>query len=439
MDRNRKLQMAAALAPILSRIASHQGDHFLEPDVFRNVRSENVIVRASVIGWLQKLDLVRPEAGQYALLDRRGIQELASRMRKDPIRVMNEFVKNRAEAKAEDEARTAGREARKASRPEGEKRDPEIAGDEDVEEKQVTTEETAEDDGEENEGAPVARSEFPVDEAHLEDEIPLIQPVSVTLKDLEDMILGAGTRNKARFGLATMAVAEMVGHVESGAFKTRKELFHKVPSRADRAVLNESMAKAWQKAFLDRLEETGYAEKTISGRDNAYRIADGKVRDVIIMVAEAVHGDGLELKKVMWPGQYEQPEEEPAPSEEQARQDGGLEVLSELVGQLRSVAESMSAVSAAMGQVLEKLSAAETKVEEREARTEKFLSSIEQKLSSMVSRLESDERNAIQSIRDRVIDIQTRRKSLSNQLESEVSREEKILDDLSVLLTRRSP
>ncbi len=414
-DKNRRLQLAAIMAPILARIAALEAESFDEADVFRR-GNEDKVVRPWFFSWLLSERVLEAVDGSFRILNREGIRARANSMRTNPAATMAEYLKSQRPARTGEE---------KVAGP--------VEPDAEVVEEEEVTEETMEEEKEE--ALPI-----PVDEALSEDPVPLTRPVSVTLKDLEALLLQANTRNKARYGLAAMAISTLLGAVELGDFKTRKELFYMVPSRTDRVVFNEGVAKSWQKAFLDNLEAAGYAEKSISGRDSVYRVADGRVTEVIVMLDDAVHGEGLALKKVLWPGQYEEPEEEEreaAPEAQQSGESGAVQVLSDLVSQLTSVAESMSAVSSSIVHVLDSLRQAEQRADERDKRQGEFFLAIKDQLGSLVQRLDDEERDAMVAIRDRLVETSVRRRSLSNQLESEGSREAKLLEELNVRIEKR--
>lgn len=421
IDRNRQLQLSQAIAPVLDRIAARD-DVFLEIDVFRNTKSENRVSRKSFIGWLRKSKMIEDCPDGYLILDRPGLSALASQMRSSPFAAMAKYLQycyamDRGDK--DEEAETPGPE---------ETGSPDV---EEVEEENVPDEipeETTEDEREELYGDPP-------DEGTSDRPVLVGRPeIAATLRELDRMTSEANTKNRARFVLSISALAVFLSRVPDGEFSTRKDLF-KIPNLPhDKCLANEAMAKAWQKAFLDRTEEIGLTEKTISGRDNVYRIADGKTDAVIMMVSEAVHDGGQSLRRILWPGQYGQEEEgEEDAAEEQAQsegQKGAVEVLSELVGQLTAVADSMGHVHRSMESVLSRLTEIGDQGKTREEKAEAFLEGIQKSLSSIVSRLDSEDRGALASIKDRLAEIQARRKSLSNQLEAEAAREEKLLEEL---------
>lgn len=411
LDRNRQLQLSRVIAPVLDRIA-YGADVFVETDVFRNTKSENHVARKSLIGWLRKSGMLEDCPEGYRVLKPDDIVSLATLMRSSPFSAMGQYLQFCNRENRDEETEDEGPEQEEIS-------------------ETVRTETI---DPEDVQGDPP-------DEGMGEDPVLDGKPkIRETLLELDKMISEANTKNRARFVLSITALAILLSKVPDGAFLTRKELFKPPGFVHEKCVTNEALAKSWQKTFLDRTEEVGLTEKTISGRDSVYRIADGRTDEVIHMVSDAVHEAGQSLRRILWPGQYgegEEDESEQAAVDEPAAVDGGaVEVLSELVGQLTAVAESMAKVHQSMESVLTRLSEIGDQSVARESRAEAFLGGIRDSLSSIVSRLNADEKDSLNSIKDRLGEIQTRRKSLSNQLESEVQKEDKLLEELRVGLAR---
>jgi hypothetical protein len=422
LDKNRKLRLAGVLTVVLSRMFNAP-EVFSDEDIFRNVRSERLIVRKSMYDWLKRAKRIEGHPEGYRILDRTGIAAAISALRASPIPTVNGFLNFRIDEEEEEDE--PGQE-------EDEKTDAEdVTGE--VENVEAVVEERPEP---EPEAVPVPADENYPEESEADIDVP---PVKDTLRELESMISDAGTKNRARYVLSIHALTVMLGYSPDGTFSTRKDMFTLRKSiRHEKCVANEVFAKSWQKVFLDRTEEVGLTEKTLTGRESAYRIADGRTNEVIKMVSDAVHLDGLSLRKILWPGQYGDDEEAQEPEEAQeARQDGAVEVLTELVGQLTSVAESMSHVNDSMKAILTGLSELGEQSRERERRAQDSLERILGSLSSVVSRLDTEERDAIVSMKDRLVEIQTRRKSLSNQLESEVVREEKLIEEIDSVLGKK--
>lgn len=427
LDKNRKLQLAGVLTVVLSRMFNAP-EVFSDEDVFRNLRNERLIDRSSMYKWLKKAKRIEGHPEGYRIIDRPGIAAAVSALRASPIPTVNEFLNLRVGSDDEEGKPDLDEDA---GRP----------GADDVNGEVKTSTETVVGENPVPEVPSPEDENYPADESIAEIDVP---PVADTLRELESMIAGAGTKNRARYVLSIHALTVMLGHAPDGTFSTRKDMFTLHRSiRHEKCVANEVFAKSWQKVFLDRTEEIGLTEKTLTGRESAYRIADGKSTEVIKMVSDAVHLDGLSLRKVLWPGQYGNDEEAQEPEEaheaQEARQDGAVEVLTELVGQLTSVAESMSHVNDSMRAVLEGLSELGEQSRERERRAQDSLERILASLSAVVSRLDTEDRDAIVSMKDRLVEIQTRRRSLSNQLESEIVREEKLIEEIGSVLGKKKP
>lgn len=422
LDKNRKLQLAGVLTVVLSRVFNAP-EVFSDEDVFRNVRNERLIVRKSMYDWLKRSKRIEGHPEGYRILDRPGIAAAISALRASPIPTVNGFLNFRPGEVEEEEGSPED-----DGKPEAENVEDEVV-DSAVETVQEPVVSLLEDEN------------YPEEESEIKIDVP---PVKETLRELESMMAAAGTKNRARYVLSIQALTVMLGYVPDGTFSTRKDMFtvHK-SIRHDKCVANEVFAKSWQKIFLDRTEEVGLTEKTLAGRESAYRIADGRTNEVIKMVSDAVHLDGLSLRKILWPGQYAgddaEPEAEETVQEAPEAQNGAIEVLTDLVGQLTSVAESMSHVNDSMKSILSGLSDLGAQSREREEKNLESMKAVMDGLSSIVSKLASEERSAMVSMKDRLVEIQTRRRSLSNQLESEILREEKLIEEISSVLVGKKP
>lgn len=263
---------------------------------------------------------------------------------------------------------------------------------------------------------------------------------------LDHVYYSATERPKARFALALLAVMRLGSE---NAKYSRREIFSPFgnPKRKEsKALTDEGLSKDWQRKFIERLLKDGHINITgsyISAPEPEQKEALSKI------VMNALDADGLLLKALLWPSQYqvdapENPFDDPtdkpfemeAPSGRKVEASAEFEILKELGDRLEGFQTYLGQIVAHLDNIykgLEDLPKITRSLETVQVAMELAAESQEssrKKLEEVVSAIQDETRVKIASIAERVQENKERRKTILSQMHSEANREDKLLQEL---------
>lgn len=278
--------------------------------------------------------------------------------------------------------------------------------------------------------------------------------VSVQVPRISDlrvlrMMRTTKTKNQARYALATLA---MIRIHEGLNDRARGRLFAPIPGvKETKPIIAEGKATAWQSAFLDRLEDEGLI---VCGVDGAYAVVDGRSGDFASVAASPFAGDGTALKRILWPGDYDDDE----PSEVEADQvdvAGATEpsgehkllsdltaTLSTLVETMRTTLENVATINTNMVELERRLGAKVDAVQRAVASVEAVAESFNEsstRYDNLIRLLEDEDRRNLAVLTAKVTELSGRSTSVVNQLLAVANKENDLLTEIRGLAERRRP
>jgi hypothetical protein len=278
----------------------------------------------------------------------------------------------------------------------------------------------------------------------------MLEPFQVPrLDDLRvlKMMRTTNTRPRARFALAALALVRL-NRGPSG----RGKLFVPIPGvKETKSIVAEGKATTWQEAFLNRLEESGL----ITTDEGGCSVATDRRVDFEQVAASAFNGDGLALKKLIWPSDYDDESAvdgaavaaEPGRGEELPEADAQSQLLSDLTKTLTALVGTMQSTLASVSALGERMSALETKLVGNVDAVRRAMGSIEAVSGSfekaaarqdkMIGLLEDEGRREIVAIKQMMSDNYGRARSVANQLDSVVTRETELVGKLNEILEKK--
>lgn len=247
-------------------------------------------------------------------------------------------------------------------------------------------------------------------------------------------------KNQARFYLAVSAVTRLESSLD-GEDWTRTDLF--APSKDEEnespALRKQGSSKDWQRQFLIRLTDYGFLEDEMRSGQHFYTVKDRAALKSIL--ADVRDGDGVSIKRVLWPHLYEELDEEgeseleeDEPSEDEPSEEGAseLDVVREVASQLKTLAGHLGTIVQNFESYEKRMSAVEKYVGDIGVQVEQSLQRIEQTFDTVTS----EERSRLIQLTTLTIESVARKKSLLNQLDSSLQKDEKTLVGLDELLEK---
>lgn len=248
------------------------------------------------------------------------------------------------------------------------------------------------------------------------------------LSFLSPLVADAHDKSKAKYVLAVMAVTRLA---TGGAFSRKKLILsHKSFGKEGREIQPVSAQVDWLRSFLDRMIRQDLIQRRMDGSTNVFLAIDTKPLEVL--VRDAIAG-GVGIKRLLWPNDY--PVEDGGSFEDELpetddEEDEGLNLIQDLTAQLITVASHLE-------NIYGKLTVLETQMTTNVTALSDLRPIFEQGLDQFSKKLDS--RLVLQALSERVVDQQSRRRSLINQLSADASREEKVLAELSAVLGKVDP
>jgi hypothetical protein len=246
-------------------------------------------------------------------------------------------------------------------------------------------------------------------------------------------------KNTARLYLAACAVVRLwveagVKQDEQAGF-TLRDLFSEFPDvRENRFIKEQGGIRRWQRDLAQRFVDHGLAEKQ-EGATLLYfpveTLENLKSDSQLLAIAdEYFEGLGLKLKRIVFPGLYPSDGEGDGEASSEAGEDladdepteDGGSVLSEVAAQLQTVAGSMQRVFEGLSALAERQETAHRQFIEN---TEKNRVVMERMLGSLekIAAAASDEKlQLLKRAVEKLTELESRRKSASNQLEADSRR-----------------
>lgn len=256
------------------------------------------------------------------------------------------------------------------------------------------------------------------------------------------MLRTANENNRARIALATLALIRMKTDASPPLFELPPG------TMASKALSKQRDSKSWQREFIGRIP---------IGPDGEYR------KDFVApIIANVIEGDGSQLRKLLWPRDYE--DDAPDASDDEQGADSEAESPSLLVGlsqALGSLVETttrvvdlagdlkhaMEAQSSSMNIVekgIARLSALEERLSARMAEVERGVTEIHsaaiafnaasEKFDKLIGILEDDKRRQLADLTKNMADNTGRKRSVLNQLDSVTTKENELMSKLNELL-----
>lgn len=268
----------------------------------------------------------------------------------------------------------------------------------------------------------------------------------------------AGNKDKARYALAAIAILRLLQYRNNSI--TRSMLFSPWEEEFNRAdipkmVVDQSAARAWQRDFLSNLENHQIVEIETQGHTTSVHVTKEGAPALGKVLHDAVYEEGRGLKWLLWPkdSSYEpfplfgDRVEQEKPQEDGTEELEGAEMVDEEpegeISVLREVADQLTGLAMTIGTAVQTFSSFEKSLREREeenqARADLLLSemgTVVGRLTDIANRLDSEERSQLRLLGEKLVEMEARNRSWSNQAAAEARKEEKLREDLSNLLTR---
>lgn len=276
-------------------------------------------------------------------------------------------------------------------------------------------------------------------EAHaLKSEVPRINDLRVLR-----MLRLAKDKNHARFALAAVC---MIRLHEGAAGRTRSVLFAPIAGvKETKTLATEGKASSWQGALLDRLEESGL----ITWIDGVCAVPPDRRDEFASIAASPFSGDGLSLKRLLWPGDYAEPDSgmEPDP-EEVANSEGESQLVSELTGTLRMLVETMGATLASVAKLNDNMVELEKRLGTKVDDVQRAVAAIEavaaafsgasERYDNLIRLLEDEDRRNLATLTEKVSALNERARSVAAQLDGVTTKESDVISKIKELLERRN-
>lgn len=244
-------------------------------------------------------------------------------------------------------------------------------------------------------------------------------------------------KNQAKFFLALIALKRL----ELLSEANRSDLF--APTSLESAsrkgplqLKKQGLAKEWQRTFLGRLVDQGVLDKKQRGSQLLYSArAIDEVREI---TADAADGEGLMLKAILWPHLYpnEDVEDEPEEDEPEKQEESASGTLAELTKQLTIVAKSLHTIAGSFKAHEERLDSIEKSVAAMKLNVETIDGSFgetAQRMESLFSAVVDEDRKVLKDLATQTVESLARKKSLMNQIESALRKDEKTIEKLEQL------
>jgi len=266
------------------------------------------------------------------------------------------------------------------------------------------------------------------------------------------------TRDQARLFLASCAISRLY---RGGPF-TLRELIQVPKALEDnppKSLVKEGHSKSWQRRFMNELIGAGLVEKVGNSNGTQYQMYDEKLLGTL--VSNIIMDDGLVLKKILWPNDYEinavksedegeeyEDEEEEGenatPSEESfGSNESLLSLVQEITAQLITMAQNLTTVSQNSQEILAQVkeTANEVKgtlarVQEAAENQETGMALVQEEISKLRAEMLDEDRKALLSLSVVLSETGARNKSIMNQLEAKNRKEDETVRALEAVLSR---
>jgi len=257
---------------------------------------------------------------------------------------------------------------------------------------------------------------------------------------LQERLAGATDRDEARYVLAFNALRILALGKDSPDRKTLMTV-PAAKSKIAKAVQKENMG-SWFSTFLNSCVNLGLFSQTKSGVVIIYQVSESQKADLFEIIEDAVLSEGVKLKRILWPQEFPTGQELASlgESDESEQADGqGLDLIQELTTQLKSVAEHLQTMTDNLQSLNtkfdDKMKLLDTRLEDMGLLKEAVAGSFGQ----LMEAIKNDDRANLLQLSDKFTEMQSRRKSLSNQLEQESLKTEKLADQLAVYVKKLGP
>lgn len=118
------------------------------------------------------------------------------------------------------------------------------------------------------------------------------------------MMTRTGNRNRARLDLATLCCVRLY-HSNGKSTQDVPALFAPVHNlKESKAISAEARSRSWQRQFLGELVKREWVKFDVGW----YSVVDGHRETIGDLALSSFHGDGLQLKRLLWPSEYPDPE-----------------------------------------------------------------------------------------------------------------------------------
>lgn len=288
---------------------------------------------------------------------------------------------------------------------------------------------------------------------------PVKDSLSKILPGIADLLSEAHEKNQAKFALSALAVARLA----TDGIYTRKTLLDEHPDHPQEGKSVQVMVKQvdWFRKFLKRLEDQEFIRELHDGTSVEFQATPGRSADLWQIANNAVFGDGIEIKRRLFPGDYPEPDPDynpfadegparpdPDPAQEE---DDGIDVIREVSKNLTIVTEHLENIYGGLKALGDYLKGTSERLDQAMAKVSTDMQGIErrldQKLASLdklenlsgqfgvvLKALKDDRRAQLRMLVDRTTELHSRRNSLLNQMGSEDRKHEKLIEDLNALI-----
>jgi hypothetical protein len=248
-------------------------------------------------------------------------------------------------------------------------------------------------------------------------------------------------RSQAWFLLASIAVRRLAAGEKKW---TRAELF--LPAGDEMLespeLRKQGNAKQWQNTFLDRLVHAEVVERSTEKHTHEYSAAD---LEALRRIVEDVRNDeGVLLKRYIWPNQYpeeidEGPIEEETLEEEEHELPTATSAVTEVAEQLSTMVKHLLAlvsVSKTNSETIVEFSAFLKEIREDVAEVKKSALETHQHMRNIADKLAGEERRQLTELAAVAVETNARRKSLLNQLEAQMRKDEGLVDSIECMIRK---
>lgn len=272
-------------------------------------------------------------------------------------------------------------------------------------------------------------------------------------------LLTTEEKDKAKFAVAMLVLIRLL--MKAPLTRSQMTQPFQADQKAGKAVMHLIRNGKWVRdSFLKQLIDLGHIQAINTGSGLMYDFASPDKAEILgDILTEALTGEGLALKKVLWPADYGSPVEEELEVEESPAStsdedpDEGLDAIKALTQELTVLADHLGkiyqgvdALGKQMGVLTAQMEATEKRLGETEQRLTEKLAVLdrltqstdhaEQLFSAMMTALKDERNSKLKSILDRLTESALRKRSLQNQLESEGRKDEKLQEELAQELAK---